>query len=69
MSRIASYVEQFRAPFCYCGRDKKPNKAFCPTCYWTLSSKSRDNLNKRFGNGLEEAYIAAITELKEKGIK
>lgn len=47
-----------------CGGTKRKNMAFCSVCYFKLSPPLRNLLWKRFGEGFEEAYVAALEQLK-----
>lgn len=54
------YINELKSNECQCGRDKKPDYAFCFTCYDSLPWEMRKALWRRVGNGYEEAYEEAF---------
>ncbi len=49
---------------CRCGRIKRSRQAFCSGCYRALPIPMQKALYRRIGQGYEEAYAAAVRELK-----
>jgi len=47
-----------------CARAKPKNNAFCRACYFALPRVMRFSLWKRFGEGFEQAYLAAKQHLQ-----
>ena len=45
---------------CRCGREKQARNTFCNNCYYKLPSEIKKALYKRFGDGYEQAYDAAV---------
>ena len=52
---------------CACKGFKRYAASFCKTCYYVLPPKMRQAHYAPWGEGYEEAYIAAIERLKELG--
>ena len=52
---------------CACRQQKKTHMAFCRACYFALPPAERGALMKRFRQGFEEAYSAAIDLLRTGG--
>jgi hypothetical protein len=50
---------------CRCGYKKKPRQTFCTRCYFRLTPELRRDLYRRFGDGYEEAYEAAVAVLDQ----
>lgn len=50
---------EFRSQTCACGARKCASRAFCSNCYFSLPVKIRGELCNSFGQGYEQAYIAA----------
>ena len=57
-------LDELRGKTCRCGRAKRPMQSFCWQCYSALSLPTQNALYRRFGNGYEEAYAAAVAELR-----
>lgn len=49
---------------CQCGRMKRSKQTFCLKCYRALPLEMQRALYRRFGAGYEEAYAAAVRELR-----
>lgn len=59
------YLNELMSNECLCGRDKKPGKSFCYSCYKNLPADLQMDLYCRMGDGYEEAYDAAIKWLED----
>jgi len=57
-------VRELSGTKCRCGRTKKANNTFCNKCYFKLPDDMRFALYRRLGSGYEEAYDAAVQELR-----
>lgn len=56
-------LTDLRSKTCRCGRTKAPRRSVCRS-HWQLLNKAEQNaLYRRFGNGYEEAYEAALRKL------
>ena len=49
---------------CRYGRVKVPRQTFCAECYRALPVAMQRALYRRFGQGYEEAYAAAVAYLR-----
>jgi hypothetical protein len=61
---MSELLRELQSTICRCGRSKMPRQTFCADCYRALSHKLQVGLYRRFGSGYEEAYAAAIAELR-----
>lgn len=52
---------------CVCGAAKTKGQSFCRGCYFAIRSVTRSRLCRGIGDGYEEAYEAAVNELRTKG--
>ena len=59
-------LAELRGSRCRCGAAKKEGHTFCRRCYRSLPYHYRMALYDRIGDGYEEAYAAAVRELKTK---
>lgn len=48
---------------CRCGSAKRPRRSVCRSCWALLTEAEQRALYRRFGNGYEAAYEAALTSL------
>jgi hypothetical protein len=66
LNELQFYVDEFKSNQCYCGNKKRPNTAFCYSCYSSLPQEMQEALYKRLGFGYEEAYHKAIQFLESQ---
>jgi hypothetical protein len=57
-------LQELQGTVCRCGRNKQARQTFCGGCYRALPRAMQLALYRRFGSGYEEAYAAAVAELK-----
>ena len=53
---------------CRCGKEKGKMMSFCVECCFELPASMRRALYRRFGEGYEEAYAAAVKRLIKRGL-
>ena len=62
-----SILEDFLGTECSgCGGVKVSKRSHCSKCYYRLPKRMQSDLNKRFGNGYEQAFAASQKYLAEK---
>lgn len=57
------YIKERKSRECFCGKSKQRSFAFCYTCNQSLPRDMQRALWHDIGDGWEDAYDAAITEL------
>lgn len=58
-------IQELAGKVCRCDRPKRPRMTFCRGCYFALPASMRQDLYKRFGEGYEDAYEAAVAYLAD----
>ena len=60
------YLTELMGQKCRCGRKKESKKSFCYHCYKLLTKTLQQQLYLPLGNGYEEAYDLATTQIDQR---
>jgi hypothetical protein len=52
-------LQDFLGELCGCGKPKRTRQSFCRECYLRLPFELKQRLNRKFGEGYEEAFADA----------